>query len=239
MSSDSIPLLRKRPNNKDSDDVRENMDEETRRETDRKYLIVYGVATALGTIILIMVLVWLILYGDGFGFSTSGEYFCWHPLLMIFGFIFCYSQAMLIFRTGRNLQKYQLKLIHMVLNMSALILAILGITAAFASHAVRKPPTPDLYSLHSWIGITTVILFALQFIIGFTAFLFPGYSPAQRASLMPVHTAIGAAIFVCAIAAAVSGTTEKAIFTLGRQYQDLPSEGMFLNFIGYLLAIFG
>ncbi|GJQ85369.1 hypothetical protein Trydic_g10143 [Trypoxylus dichotomus] len=251
MNSDSIPLLRKRQNNKDSAEERfnrrnyfffssrENMDPQSAQAANRKYVIIYGIATGLGVIILTIVLAWLLKYEEGFGFSTAGEYFCWHPLLMVFGMVFCYSQSMLIFRTGRKVLKNKLKLVHMTVNMTALVVSILGVVAAFASHAVRHPPTPDLYTLHSWIGLTTVILFGIQFIIGFTGFLFPGYSPARRALILPIHVAIGTAIFVFAIVAAITGVAEKTIFTLGRTYQDLPNAGVLLNVIGYLIVIFG
>ena len=38
------------------------------------------------------------------------------------------------------------------------------------------PPIPNVYTLHSWMGLLTVSLFAAQWISGLVSFLFPGVS---------------------------------------------------------------
>ena len=49
---------------------------------------------------------------------------------------------------------------------------------------------------------------------GFAAYLFPGVREQLRASYMPVHVFFGVAGFVMAIAAALLGLLEKAIFSV-------------------------
>lgn len=52
------------------------------------------------------------------------------------------------------------KLGHAAMHLMAFILTVLGLAAVFNFHNHEK--IPNLYSLHSWLGITTVFLFACQ-----------------------------------------------------------------------------
>ena len=127
---------------------------------------------------------------------------------------------MLTYRLFRNERKKKLKLIHMGIMLSAFILTVIGLKAVFDSHNLAATPIPNLYSLHSWVGIITVALFACQWIAGFVTFLFPGLASHLRASYMPLHTSFGIMIFVLACATALMGITEKLIFTLKYKLSD-------------------
>lgn len=52
------------------------------------------------------------------------------------------------------------KLIHLVLHGIALVLGIVGICAAFKNH--NESGIPNLYSLHSWLGLGIICLYAVQ-----------------------------------------------------------------------------
>ena len=52
------------------------------------------------------------------------------------------------------------KRIHLILHMVALVLGIVGVCAAFKHHNIKG--ITNLYSLHSWLGIITMILYGLQ-----------------------------------------------------------------------------
>lgn len=70
--------------------------------------------------------------------------------------------AIMIYRAFRNNQKRRLKLAHMLIHFTTFILVIIGLVAVFDSHNLKNPPMPNLYTLHSWIGLSAVILFACQ-----------------------------------------------------------------------------
>lgn len=73
-----------------------------------------------------------------------------------------------MYRAFRNTRKRKLKIIHAAINIGALIFTIIGLQAVFDSHNLNlnkqgePDPIPNMYSLHSWIGLTSVILFACQ-----------------------------------------------------------------------------
>lgn len=64
------------------------------------------------------------------------------------------------YKTVAAEEKRVQKLIHMMLNLTALCLGAVGIRAVFKFHGMLQ--LPNMYSLHSWIGLTTICAFGLQ-----------------------------------------------------------------------------
>lgn len=52
------------------------------------------------------------------------------------------------------------KVLHGILALGAFILTVLGLVAVFYFH--NSQGTPNMYSLHSWMGLGTVLLFSCQ-----------------------------------------------------------------------------
>eukprot|EP00092_Neocalanus_flemingeri_P062063 GFUD01074808.1.p1 GENE.GFUD01074808.1~~GFUD01074808.1.p1 ORF type:complete len:188 (+),score=54.67 GFUD01074808.1:25-564(+) len=150
---------------------------------------------------------------------------------------------------------------------------VLGFLAVWDYHSLRKDkegnaaPIPHFYSIHSWLGLATMGLFLLQFLVGVFSFLLllccESATASFRAALVPIHSTFGTTTFMLAIATAVAGLTERAFFDLSITYpgwvsyiqgvstEELPSiggipyssqhflESVFLNVIAGSLALLG
>jgi len=72
------------------------------------------------------------------------------------------SPALLVYRVFRSERKLRLKIAHAVLQALALIISAVGLKAVFDSHNLAADPHANLYTLHSWIGLATIVLFGVQ-----------------------------------------------------------------------------
>lgn len=70
--------------------------------------------------------------------------------------------AIIVYRLPWTWQcsKLMMKFIHAGLNLLAFILAVISVVAVFDFHNAAK--IPNMYSLHSWLGLIAVILYCLQ-----------------------------------------------------------------------------
>ncbi|XP_049806525.1 transmembrane ascorbate-dependent reductase CYB561 [Schistocerca nitens] len=203
------------------------------------FTLAYGLAQLTGTAAVVMVVVWAGYYKGGFSWrSNPSVEFNWHPVLMLIGMVFLLGNGVMVYRAYPNFRKYHLKVTHAVMQIIAFILSVIGLQAVFDSHNLATPPIPNMYSLHSWIGLTAVILFACQFITGFITFLFPGLKISLRSAYLPIHVYFGNMAFVCSVAASLLGMTEKAFFMQTPKYSDLTSETLLINFIGVAVVVF-
>ncbi|KAK1892817.1 Cytochrome b ascorbate-dependent protein 3 [Dissostichus eleginoides] len=143
---------------------------------------------------------------------------------MVSGLLLLYGNGAVLYRVpltwGQN--KLPWKLLHAGLMLLALIFSIVGLCAVFDFH--NKNKTPNLYSLHSWIGIAATALFALQWVFGAGVFLLPCAPPSLRGLLKPLHVWMGGGILGLSVAACIS---------------DLPSEAVLGNSLGVLIVAFG
>nr|XP_022308273.1 cytochrome b561-like [Crassostrea virginica] len=195
---------------------------------------------ALGLTTVILVAVWMTSYRGGFAWQSDPVYeFNYHPLFMVIGMIYLYSNAILVYRVLPNVKKAYLKAIHGVLHALVLILTGLGLKTVFDSHDLRPKPITNLYSLHSWIGLLTVILFGLQWLSGLISFVAPKLSMRARQTYMPHHVFWGLAILCLAAASSVTGITVKAFYTdLFSQfkYSSFGTETFIINFLGVTIV---
>lgn len=198
----------------------------------------------LGFICVVLTAVWGSHYRGGYKWDGSGLEFNWHPVLMTSGLVVLYGCGAVVYRLPFTWAQSKLrwKLVHSGLMLLALLLSVVGLCAVFDFH--NKNKIPNLYSLHSWIGLAAVILFALQWVAGFAGFLLPWSPVSFRNLLKPFHVWLGGSILTLSIAACISGINEKLFFVLSggshsAAYSDLPPEAVLANALGVLIVVFG
>lgn len=135
----------------------------------------------------------------------------------------------------RNTAKLKLKIAHASLHAAAVVFISLGLAVEFIQHSYHGER--ELYSLHSWVGMATVVVFVSQFVFGFVCYLFPALNEKIKAFYLPVHVFFGIACFIMAIATCLIGFNQNARFNM--RYQDLPPEGVLINCIGLMMIAFG
>ncbi|XP_028633273.1 cytochrome b ascorbate-dependent protein 3 isoform X2 [Grammomys surdaster] len=197
---------------------------------------------SLGSMCILFTTYWMQYWRGGFAWDGTVHMFNWHPVLMVSGMVVLYGAASLVYRLPSSWvgPKLPWKVLHAALHLLAFTFTVVGLIAVFRFHNHSK--IAHLYSLHSWLGITTVILFACQWFLGFAVFLLPWASQWLRSLLKPVHVFFGACILSLSITSVISGINEKLFFVLKnatKPYSSLPGEAVFANSTGLLVVAFG
>merc|ERR1712086_398526 len=160
---------------------------------------------------------------------------------MTLGLIFLYGNGALVYRVmpaRSDGHELKLKICHALVMMIVFVLMVIGLKAAFDSHNLSVPPKPNMYTLHSWVGLLAALLFGCQWALGFAAFLFPKFSPEIRSLLLPFHQYFGSAILALAVGAACMGHLEKMIWSNMKGYAGKEAEMWLVNCTGLLLVLF-
>lgn len=79
--------------------------------------------------------------------------------------MFFFLLAILLYRLCRCLKHLYAKLAHTLFHALSIPCVALGFLAVWDYHNLEK--IPNFYTLHSWMGLVTMGLFALQFVFGF------------------------------------------------------------------------
>ncbi|KAJ7520625.1 hypothetical protein O6H91_19G014200 [Diphasiastrum complanatum] len=193
----------------------------------------------VGILCVALVLVWMIHFRGGLAWSTSNQILIFniHPVLMIVCFIFLSSEAIVHFKSAPG-SKFYKKTIHSALNAIALTGAIVGVAAVFKFH--KELGIANLYSLHAWLGMLTIILFGLQWMSGFLVFLFPRGAKKTRGRVLPWHVFVGLLVYIAAISSAESGIVELVALLQGRNAMGKFSpEARLANCLGLSLLLLG
>ncbi|XP_048544299.1 probable ascorbate-specific transmembrane electron transporter 2 [Triticum urartu] len=188
-----------------------------------------------------LVLFWCIGFRGGLAFRSSDKQriFNVHPPLMLIGLVVIAGEAILAYRTfPASVSRDARKKAHLALHAAGLAVGFVGVYAVFKFHA--EAAIPNLYSLHAWVGIATITLYALQWLAGFLAFFFPGAAPETRRSAVPWHAVLGLLVFALAVGNAQLGFLEKLTFLQSaRLVGKYGAEALLVNFTAVIVLLLG
>ncbi|KAF2321446.1 hypothetical protein GH714_041040 [Hevea brasiliensis] len=165
---------------------------------------------------------------------VSSSFAVLHPLLMVIGFILISGEAILVHSWlpgPRSLKKS----VHLCLQGVALASGIFGIWTKFQG---EDGIVANFFSLHSWMGLTCICLFAAQWLMGFMSFWHRGEMRAVRVKVLPWHIFLGLYTYGLAVATAETGLLEKLTFLqANRNLSKRSPESMVVNSLGLSLAL--
>ncbi|KFB47989.1 hypothetical protein ZHAS_00016100 [Anopheles sinensis] len=187
-----------------------------------EYILVVVVSSILLIAASVLTIFWTIYYRKGFNMDDPKLQFNLHPVLMIGGYITLSGFSILLYRICRCCSHLIVKLCHTFFHACSIPCIVIGFMAVWDSH--NQQQIPNFYSLHSWLGLITMGLFALQFVLGFFSFLIllccENATYKFRSTMVPIHASFGLATFMLAVATAVT-------------------EGIIMNSIGVILTGLG
>jgi len=173
--------------------------------------------TALATILIFTCIAfvnfWVAKYYDGFSDRSTNYPFYYHPVMMSWAYVFFVGQALIAWREKgwgiKTPPRPFRKALHAIFNLLALGCTIVGLYVVFLSH--NRGGTPNLYSVHSWVGFGTVISTFLLWVVSFFVFVWPTANDQIRKIFVIYHRFFGAIIFGLGIISCYSGTVEKQL----------------------------
>ncbi|RWW43687.1 hypothetical protein BHE74_00050628 [Ensete ventricosum] len=124
---------------------------------------------------------------------------------------------------------------HLWLQGAALGFGVAGVWTKFKA---KKGVLANFHSLHSWMGLLCLLLFAAQWTVGFLSFWNRGEGRRARTLLLPWHVFVGIFTYSLAVATAESGLAEKMAFLHTKHGIPRSSlEFTLINVLGLTLAI--
>ncbi|CAA0828352.1 Probable transmembrane ascorbate ferrireductase 2 [Striga hermonthica] len=191
----------------------------------------------IGIAVAALVLTWAVRYRGGLALVSENkdQIFNVHPVLMVVSLVLLNGEAMLAYKTVSGTKSFK-KLVHLSLQFLAFCLSAIGLWAAWKFHIDKG--IDNFYSLHSWLGLSCLLLFAVQWGAGFVTFWYPGGSRNSRSRLLTWHVFIGIYIYALAIAACTTGFLEKVTFLqTSKVITRYSSEALLVNCLGILIVV--
>lgn len=145
---------------------------------------------------------------------TSEKAGNWHVVCMT-GFFAFATLGMVAYRF-LPLGKPRNKLLHGIWHVLGLICMATGLAAIFKTH--NDGGYPNLWSLHSWVGLSAIVFYGQNYVLGALFFGTNLMNPNIKALYLNYHRVYGELAYIFVIAAVESGITELNAFN-GCEYE--------------------
>lgn len=130
---------------------------------------------------------------------------------MVSGFFGCQVLAILVWGIIKN--RDAAKLIHVVLQTASFITLFIGVQAVIIYKNSGEFPIPNLTTIHSWVGVATVVVFVLNYSLGLLMAslkqFFPNSILRKAFNLGSIHKTIGMASIRLAVLSIVTGVMDQ------------------------------
>jgi len=174
--------------------------------------------------------VWIYQAEGGFGFDEA-TLFGWHALLMaLFVVLFtqesvlAYTAPLFLGPISKPHRSVVGKWFHVICHVLGIISAMLGITAiVYYKNLSPQPPAFPFYAVyspHSWLGITVLILWGIQLVAGLYVHL---YQPQHnRYLLVKMHRFFGCVVYIAGLATCALGLQDMQSSDLASSTPPIP-----------------
>jgi cytochrome b-561 len=122
---------------------------------------------------------------------------------MVAGMLVGLANGVLSFR--RPMEKKTNKMLHVLWFVGAIVCMSIGLKAVWKSHNDQKPYKANLYTLHSMLGLTAVVLLSQNFLLGLLNFVSPFMSDMVKKFYKPNHIFLGVCTLIMAVMAISTG----------------------------------
>ncbi|KAG7233881.1 hypothetical protein INR49_006467 [Caranx melampygus] len=145
------------------------MDESPPRPLRSMFVWLVGASQLLGLASVVLTGVWMGHYRGGFAWDGSAQEFNLHPLCMVLGLVFLHGDAILVYRVFRNEAKRNVKLLHGIIHLLALIISIWVMGLLFFLFPVASAWLRASYlPIHVFCGLMLLVMAIGTSLLGIT-----------------------------------------------------------------------
>ena len=181
-------------------------------------------------------------------YAGGNGLFSWHPILMVGGFHFAQVLAISVWSVIPS--HYVAKILHFLFHLCALVTCITSLVAVFK--VAYESKSPNLTTIHSWLGILTTCSYVLNFLWGMIMALLTKFNPdstiRKNIDLSMIHICIGLTAFGLTLVTIISGImdqlvegscfyTNQSVNNPIRNYPNLPDACKIANGLGIVVTI--